>query len=401
MNRKKIIILFSILLIWGIKNSWSSSFGNATYGIYSETYEGLKIDPKDNPSDVEGGALCVWGDPKTKMPLLSDDHINVAEGGKSLKVDVLAGSNGGCWFQFGYDGASNPRVPTDMSAYSGGTLEFWIKTEVGVKIKIEWSGGSCEKLINDDLGIPLDNAWHYVSIPLSSFENINLSSIVSPAGFHAFYIVSPNTRTFWIDNVVWKKPVSGSLDIKLKQRSNDLEVSGPLTWSNIEPGCGWQMADQYIELNLTYSNTGWGIQIYTDNKANDANPKFSGTGDPGGLVDTQSTSNKLPMCWHITDAKTTDCHIRQGAPNASSRLWLQELGDSFPCFFWVKDRSTQNFAYSEDYITLWDNRGIQYAEAAWGGAMSPNYLYVGADFSNAVTPRTYTTNKFIIELFYE
>jgi hypothetical protein len=65
------------------------------------------------------------------------------------------------------------------------------------------------------------------------------------------------------------------------------------------------------------------------------------------------------------------------------------------------DKSSGTFTNSADYVTAWDMRGIQHAEATWGGAKSPNYIYIAADFTYALTPVTYTTNKLMLELFHD
>jgi hypothetical protein len=57
--------------------------------------------------------------------------------------------------------------------------------------------------------------------------------------------------------------------------------------------------------------------------------------------------------------------------------------------------------YAEDYCTASDVRGIQHAEDTWDGAISPNYIYIGSYFTDAMTPETYTTGRLIVELFYE
>jgi len=75
----------------------------------------------------------------------------------------------------------------------------------------------------------------------------------------------------------------------------------------------------------------------------------------------------------------------------------------------MKDKSTpdipsQNvthFSDGDSYVTMWDAAGIQYGENTWGTAPTPNYVYLGANFSTALTPRVYKTSKLTIELFYE
>jgi len=56
--------------------------------------------------------------------------------------------------------------------------------------------------LNANLGIPLDNNWHSVSIPLSSFTGVDLTTIRIPMG------VSSDTDTsftYYVDNARWKQ----------------------------------------------------------------------------------------------------------------------------------------------------------------------------------------------------
>ncbi len=170
-----------------------------------------------------------------------------------------------------------------------------------------------------------------------------------------------------------------------------------LTWTGVNLPMDWKASDQYILLSVTATQAGWGIQIYTDNTAGDANPQYSGSGDPAGLVDTDSTTITLPMCWRLTDDTTNTYDIEQ----AGSTLYSATLGSGYPCFFWMKDVGTP-FTDGEDYVTVMDERGGHHAEGSnWADYPNPNYIYIGAKFSNATTPNTYKTNTLRIEAFYE
>lgn len=68
----------------------------------------------------------------------------------------------------------------------------------------------------------------------------------------------------------------------------------------------------------------------------------------------------------------------------------------------MKDRNTEGFQNGEYYITLWDNKGILWGagsgDRSWKN--SPNYIYLSADFTNAIGGRNYKTNQLKIELYY-
>lgn len=167
----------------------------------------------------------------------------------------------------------------------------------------------------------------------------------------------------------------------------------------------WKAAYNYLIMESTITDATGGVQIYTNNKATDANPKYNGTGDPAGLVgyDTglSTGSAALSMCWRIVDYTTTTV-IMQGAPIYPDRLWEQQLGDSFPCYLWMKDKATASFIDGEDYVTMKESvRGAHFSEGEWGTMQSPDYIYLGAKFKNAVTPKNYKTNTLRIETFTE
>lgn len=200
------------------------------------------------------------------------------------------------------------------------------------------------------------------------------------------------------------------------RNSSDNSVASKLTWSDIDLGdTRWKAADQYLELDFTlYSGAyredidAWpyGVQIYTDNTNASAVPRYTGTGNPAGLVDLSTTTRTLPMCWRIVDLTTTT-HIMQGATDAIShqwvpdRLWEGQLTDQYPCYIWMLDKQSSDFENGMAYATAWDYRGIQHAEMTFGGSRSPNYVYFGADFSQAVGLRSYSTDRLTVELFNE
>jgi hypothetical protein len=402
MSKRKVLLIAALFFpILGMYAGMASAaaIGNATYGLYSETYDGIIYDS----NVAEGGHMGTWPGGYPLGPLLLSDTTTFREGGTSLKVVVPNGLSCGMWMQFGSDASANPQFPkvqTNMSSYIGGTIDFDVRTNSDLQVKIEW-GASGSASVNLSNYAAINNIWQHVSIPLSAFVGINYSQITIPAGFHSVQIVSG--RRYWIDNVVWRKSTEGTLDVTLKKVSDGSTVTGTaITWTNPHPGVDrWKTADQYMELKLTYFNAaGCGIQIYTDNKNPAAVPRFDGASDPAGLIDVSSTSHKVPLCWRIVDVTTTT-HIMQGADNFPDRLWENQLTDQYPCYIWMKDRQSSDFADGMDYATAWDYRGIQHGETTFGAAKSPNYVYFGADFSHAVGSRTYETGKLIVELYSE
>lgn len=393
MMRRLLILSVSVLLARGVV--CAASIGDATYGVVSETYGGIKHHV-NNPGDPQGGVLYTYGS------IGVADSTDRVEGSVSARADT--NGEGSWWVQFGYPGEA---VQTDMSAYAGGSVEFMIKNSRLVDFQIR-SGVSTQLLKS----CTTNTAWHKVTValPAASDSTIDFSKVRIPAFFQTY-----GRGYFIVDNVVWRKAASttGSLTATLKNISDNQNAS-QLTWSSVNPGGGWKAADQYIQLDLTYYQPGWGIQIYTDNAAADASPRYAGSvssSNPVGLISVEyPESAPLPMCWRMVDVSTTTTlSIVQGSDN---KLYSSQLGGQagqYPCFVWMKDRGTPAipdkgttvFTPGEDYVTVWDNRGAQHAEGTWSGCQSPNYIYIGANFNGAVTPGTYRTNKLIVELFYE
>lgn len=191
---------------------------------------------------------------------------------------------------------------------------------------------------------------------------------------------------------------------ELRNISNNVSTT-TISWSNVVLSTTkWKAADQYILLHTTFTAAAGGVQLYTNNKAADANPLYTGvsTATAAGLVAVEDSSTTLPMCWRVTDVSTTTLNIVRGTAGFPDRLWEQTLGSAYPCFIWMVDAANGGFYGGWDYITVKDaSKGIQHGEITWGNTASPDYIYFGADFTNAVTPRTYRTNTIRLEAFTE
>jgi hypothetical protein len=199
------------------------------------------------------------------------------------------------------------------------------------------------------------------------------------------------------------------------QVNAQLNTGSSIAWTGVSAGVtGWKAADTYIIMDSTITDATGGIQIYTDNKAGDVAHPYTGTANPAGLVGYQAgvptaSSTTLTMCWRLTDNTTNTLTIVQGGDN---KLYSNEIGGQagqYPCFVWIKDfhtpaipsTNTTAFANGEDYVTVKDAlRGGQHAEGTWNSMPSPDYIYFGAYFKNAVTPRTYNATL-RVEAFFE
>jgi len=230
-------------------------------------------------------------------------------------------------------------------------------------------------------------------------KNIIKSMFLLVALFFCVIIVAPTFATFQsrsISTFTAQATVTGgqlAMSVEIRNRSNDVLVSS-LTW-NVVAGSSWTLANQYILLHSTLTVSGGGIRIYTNNAANDANPRFGG--DFGeiygaGLIDTTTNTAVLPLAWLIKDEKGDPT---TGDPNFNA-VW-----------FYFKDKSQTNFwsnADTKDYSTVAKaGYGIHYSQGPgnYGSSTSPDYIYIESNFANAVGGITYRTTTLRIELFSE
>lgn len=211
--------------------------------------------------------------------------------------------------------------------------------------------------------------------------------------------VSAAFQSMGISTITAEANVTGgevAMSIEVRRRDNNTVVSS-ITWS-AAAGTGWTLAEQYILLHSTLTQSGGGIRIYTDNAASDANPQYGGTFgeiNGAGLISTSTNTAVIPIAWTIKDDL--------GDPSA--------VGDPniYTNWFYFKDKSQTNFWQTtpndtKDYSTVGKaGYGYHYQQGPqnYGFMSSPNYIYVEADFSNATGGWIYRTTTLRIELFTE
>ena len=192
----------------------------------------------------------------------------------------------------------------------------------------------------------------------------------------------------------------GSVDIVIRNISNNEPAQdGLITWSDITAGqSGWKVAGQYIEISHDDLPEFWGMQIYTNNKDELANPKYTGTADPAGLVDTVNTLFSVPMAWRIADSVIN--------PNTDANKPVQRPdGTGFTNYMWhfLKDKNTPDnlgaFVNGHEYITLWNQAGIAWGEGDRGGSPAKAYIYLAANFTMASVGAEYKTSALTIEAY--
>lgn len=231
---------------------------------------------------------------------------------------------------------------------------------------------------------------------------------------------------------------NSQLDIAIRNISDDASATA-IGWSNVVSSeTAWKLADQYFTITPSGVNlVGYGIQIYTNNVAVSANPRYmgalvSGLSVAGLLEETASRTTAvlpLPLAWHASDSKldlaTKPMAIKQGSvcnkATYAYRLWSpyfdnpqtsEDEGQCFPAFLWMLDRSNldtdaalagdQPFQDGAEYISIWNSiKGLQIGEATWYRLSAPYYIYLAADFTRATGGKAYSTNSLTVEIFHE
>jgi hypothetical protein len=186
----------------------------------------------------------------------------------------------------------------------------------------------------------------------------------------------------------------GEVNVVIRNISNNRPANnGLITWNNIKAGwTGWKIANQYIEISHNGLPQSWGIQMYTDNKNVSANPIYTGTANPAGLVNTDNTLYSAPTAWRITDS------IISNPVNPVQR----EDNIGFTDYMWhfLKDKNTPSgFQDGEDYITLWNQSGIAWNEGGRSGNPKKAYIYLAANFTMSSVGSVYQTSALTIEAY--
>ena len=167
-------------------------------------------------------------------------------------------------------------------------------------------------------------------------------------------------------------------------------------------------------------------QIYTNNTASTANPKFSTTvqsgkvgSNPAGMVDVQAPSQTLPLAWSIkagaqaptavtpTAAEPNNNGLNGNPTDPNAFQWLYMEDSATPA---IPASGTGTFSNGDPFITVKNNSRIHYAQgpgneplypAQLGATDSPNYIFLEANFGAAVAPQTYQTSKLTVEFYYQ
>ncbi len=223
-----------------------------------------------------------------------------------------------------------------------------------------------------------------------------VSAFAAVPSWAAFATVSKATVTA---SAVLSGAGQVAMSLSVRNVSNNA-VAANVSWTGITlpftSNSGWKVADQYILLNSTITAANGGIQIYTENRAADFTPKAStATALIAGLVDNTDNTKILPMAWAVRNSTVSVASV------------VPPAGDPDVIFQWLyfKDpgsASPDTLSNGELYATVKNATGIHFgpANTEFGAGLLPaiDYVFFQANFTNALTPRTYS-GRIRIEAF--
>ncbi len=324
--------------------------------------------------------------------------ITPPEGFESFKTVQTAISYAG--WSFAYTTAQ------DLSRFNtlgiNGVLKFWAYCDSGnVTLNITKSAGLPYSTTLSALGWTpaVSNQWVEYTVPLAG---IDLTNTLDP-----FVFTLQTAGTLYFDNVRYvSSTASPFFNVSLKNVSDNSAASA-LTWNSLGLPSGWVRADQFLNVELDSDLFSWGLQVYTDNKAPDANPTFVTAiapgqvgSNPAGLVNISHPSIALPMAWSVHSDTTSpiaaEPNLVLSDPNAYQ--WLYMADRQTPA---IALQNTIAFADGSIENTVQNNQGIHFGQANTqiGATDPPVKVFLEANFSTATAPNTYQTTALRLEYY--
>lgn len=220
----------------------------------------------------------------------------------------------------------------------------------------------------------------------------------------------------------------------INNQTANLTVGSSITWSSVVAGDGWKMADRLLVINSTVTDLNGGIQLYTENTANDASPKFTDptpgvTTNPdsaaAGLVSAVDTTVTLPLAWSIKSSSKvvegTDPLTSIGAtdPNNGS---ASGANNKFQWLFVTDRYNSSGIDYNQDgdvtdagdaapfvdgsvYQSIVRVNGIHTGQGDTDIEVRPDgtnaFVYFESNFANALPQTSYQTTALRVEAFIQ
>jgi len=227
----------------------------------------------------------------------------------------------------------------------------------------------------------------------TGYNGVPMDSLDPAVSSMAWYLFAKNRFNPFRSYPILSSPIRNIADNK---------SASAITWTGAVAGASWVRADQYLELDLNAGQNAWGIQIYTDNTAADANPKFASTipsGQPGsnpaGMIGQCNPSFVLPLAWSIQPDTTTP--PAAGDPQTNT-VWFSIEDKLTPD---ISVQKTTHFTNGAPYVLVKNNQGIQISQGSFVSVLNTtNPLYLEANFNAALGGCSYQTTTLRLEYFY-
>jgi len=207
------------------------------------------------------------------------------------------------------------------------------------------------------------------------------------------------------------------LSVELKERGTDISKTSftfNTSASALNIGTTFYTANEYAVIYTTWTSASNGrLLVYTDNTASDANPNYTGSGDPAGLLISTGTTtpyDPLQLCWRVTDISTTTVNVLWKLVGSDMKLYCgPNMPEDYYVFLWMKDKGYGTWYNSGDnaYATIkkFDFSGawIHHAEGEsdWATTVSPDYFYLGCNYERAKAGLSYKTTTLRFDLIFD
>ncbi|MDI6641779.1 MAG: gliding motility-associated C-terminal domain-containing protein, partial [Elusimicrobiota bacterium] len=150
---------------------------------------------------------------------------------------------------------------------------------------------------------------------------------------------------------------AGELQIKPKNISDSQDASS-LYFTTVSNGETYKLAEQYLEVIYKSTRPVWQIDIYTNNKTAETGSQ------KGGLLNTTTTTARLPLGWKVFSDKQTSPPTA-GNPSEASSGW-----------YWLKDKNDKDMPETDNNDESWTKAQKDgYTRIIYGG------IYEGENYS--------------------
>ncbi|MFH1645906.1 MAG: hypothetical protein ABIB11_05740, partial [Candidatus Omnitrophota bacterium] len=213
-----------------------------------------------------------------------------------------------------------------------------------------------------------------------------------------------------VDGVIIRADADSVLQVNIYNYTTK-QYEDKITWSNLNlaQDHSWIIADQCLEITHFADDPYWGIQFYTDNENNTlpyAKP-YEGKMDPAGIIGQITPRQSMPMAWFVYSSENWDPE-KPDVPNLPNLVENEEQRSLSGGWHFLKDLNTpdkegtedidESFVPGEEYVTIWNQKGIAVSDIARAGNPEKVYLFLAADFASA-TLQAYKTNTLTFEHF--